>query len=83
MKIYRECNLTSFEPWSGAVDRYKVFTYEQLEELEPILEDMNPDGMSETELNDLFWFEEDYLAQLLGFSDFEEMERRNKQKEEE
>lgn len=82
MEIYRECSLTNFEPWSGAVDRYKVFTYEQLEELETILEEMNPDGMSETELNDLFWFEEDYLAQILGFSDFEEMERHNKEEEE-
>lgn len=31
--------------------------------------------MSETEINDLFWFEEDTIAQWLGFDDFEALER--------
>lgn len=57
MKIYRECSLTYFEPWAGAVDRYNVLTYEQLEQLDPIFEELFPDGADETEINDLFWFE--------------------------
>ena len=83
MKIYRECSLTDFEPWSGGADRYKVLTYEQLKQLEPILEDLFPDGASETEINDLFWFEEDYIAELLGFEDWEALERFNNGEDEE
>ena len=77
MKIYRECSLTDFEPWSGGADRYKVLTHEQLEQLDAVLEEMYPDGASETEINDLFWFEDDYIAELLGFSDWEALERFN------
>lgn len=77
MKIYRECSLTDFEPWSGAKETFKTLTYEQLEQLEPILEALFPDGASETEINDLFWFEEDYIAELLGFEDWEALERFN------
>lgn len=77
MKMYRECSLTDFEPWGGAVDRYKVLTYEQLEQLEPIFDELFPDGAYETEINDLFWFEEDQIAEWLGFEDWEALERFN------
>lgn len=78
MKVYKECSLTDFEPWSGGADRFRVFTYEQLEAIEQELEMLYPDGMDETEINDLFWFEEDTLAEWLGFDDFEALERHNK-----
>lgn len=83
MKIYKECSLTDFEPWSGGADRFKVLTYEQLKLLEPIFEELFPDGVSETEINDIFWFEEDTIAEWLGFSDFEALERHNNGEEEE
>ena len=35
------------------------------------LEDLYPDGMEETEVNDLFWFEEEFLCELIGV-DYEE-----------
>lgn len=77
MKMYRECSLTDFKPWSGGADRYNVLTYEQLEQLEPFFEELFPDGASETEINDLFWFEEDTIAEWLGFEDWEALERFN------
>lgn len=82
MKIYHECSLTDFEPWSGGADRYNVLTYEQLEQLEPIFEEIFPDGADETEINDLFWFEEDTIAEWLGFEDWEALERFNFEGEE-
>ena len=30
--------------------------------------------MTETELNDLFWFEDDFVAVLLGYNNWEELE---------
>jgi hypothetical protein len=58
--------LDSFEPWSGAVTNFKKFTPEQLDDLEQHLCEIYPDGMDETTVNDLFWFEPEWLAGLLG-----------------
>ena len=83
MRIYKECSLTDFEPWSGGADHFRVFTYGQLEQLEPLFEGMFPDGASETEVNDMLWFEADTLAEWLGFEDLEALEKHNNGNEEE
>lgn len=73
MKIYSEQSLKDFEFWSGARDRAKYLTDEQFDTIEAILEDAYPDGMTDTEINDLFWFEEDTIADWLGYNSFEEL----------
>ena len=73
MKISREENLYRFEFWSGARDRAKYLTIEQFDTIENILEDCYPDGLDETTINDLFWFEEDTIAEWLGFDSFEDL----------
>lgn len=83
MKVYKDESLRSFEFWSGAKDTVKYLTYEELDQIEAILEDLYPDGMSETEINDFFWFEEDTIAQWLGYNDFEELMKREEEEEEE
>lgn len=83
MKIYREESLREFEFWSGAKYTAKVLTNEQLDEIESLLEIDNPDGMSETEINDFFWFEEDTIAYWLGFGDFEALRKHNEGNEDE
>lgn len=74
MKIYAEKSLRNFEFWSGACDRVKSLTLEELDQIETILEDIYPDGMDETQINDFFWFEEDTIAEWLGYNSFEELE---------
>ena len=66
MKIYKEENLSNFEFWSGAVANAEEFTLEELDRIGEELEVENPDGMDETEINDLMWFEPEYLASLIG-----------------
>lgn len=73
MKVYSEQSLRDFEFWSGAKDTAKYLTAEQMDTVEAILEEGYPDGMSETEINDIFWFEEDTIAEWLGYTDFEEL----------
>lgn len=72
MKVAKELELQSFEFWSGAVERTKNLTTSDFEVIENELNNLYPDGMDETELNDLFWFEFDFVAQLLGYTDEEE-----------
>lgn len=67
MRISYELDFASFEPWSGAVDTHrKIIEAEKAELFESMLEDCYPDGMSETELNDLLWFEPEWCLQLVG-----------------
>jgi hypothetical protein len=64
MKVISEINLTNFEFWAGAKNH--SFTYNELQEIEFQLEDIYPDGMDETQINDIFWFEEEFLCELIG-----------------
>lgn len=66
MKIYSETNLRNFEFWSGAKDFAANLSCEQLDEVEAILEEEYPDGITDTEINDLFWFEQDTIREWLG-----------------
>ena len=64
MKITKELSLTEFKFWSGA--KQHEFTYSELKELEYTLEDLYPEGCSETDINDLFYFEEEFLCECIG-----------------
>lgn len=68
MKIYRDESLSSFEFWSGAVANAEEFTLEELDRIGEELEalDCEGNGYDETQINDLMWFEPEYLASLIG-----------------
>ena len=82
MKIYKEESLRNFEFWSGAKDRVKYLGDNELDTIESILEEMYPDGVDETQINDIFWFEEDWIAEMLGYNSFEEIMNRDEEDEE-
>ena len=80
MKVFKEVNSYSdFDFWSGARDTVKYLTAEEIEEIFSMLEDIYPEGMEETEVNDFFWFEDDTIAEWLGYSSFEEIMERGEQ----
>ena len=63
----------TYHPWSGAVDTWNTIEEKGLlEELDNLLEDIYPDGLSETELNDLLWFDSEWIFEQLGISEDEE-----------
>ena len=66
MKLTREEALSNFDFWSGAADRVKYLTKNELEAIEKELDVLYPDGMDETQLNDLFWFDFDFICGLIG-----------------
>ena len=67
MTITYELDLNSFQAWSGAKDTLERIQREgKCTELENILEELYPDGMTETELNDLLWFEPETVYEWLG-----------------
>ena len=67
MNITYELDLNRFEAWSGAKDTLERIQREgKCTELENILEELYPDGMTETELNDLLWFDSESVYEWLG-----------------
>ena len=73
MKTTTERSLDGFEAWGGAVETLnRICEEDKIEALESFLEELYPDGMTDTELNDLLWFEEDTVFEWLGIKDEEE-----------
>lgn len=67
MTITYELDLNRFEAWSGAKETLERIQREgKCAELENVLEELYPDGMTETELNDLLWFEPETIYEWLG-----------------
>ena len=83
MTITYELDLNSFQAWSGAKDTLDRIQREgKCAELENILEELYPDGMTETELNDLLWFDSESVYEWLGIRSEEQIEKEIKEAEE-
>lgn len=74
MKTFNEnTTLVNFDAWSGAVDtKERIIQEGKADEFDNLIEELYPDGLSETQLNNILWFEEDLLFETLGISDDEE-----------
>ena len=75
MKICEEKSLRDFEFRGQAQINAELLTSEQLDEVEQILEDTYPNGMDSTVLNDLFWFDRDYLCSIICETEEDVLER--------
>jgi hypothetical protein len=83
MKITKEItDLSEFEAWSGAVDtKNKICDVGKGEAFLTALEDFYPDGIDEVALNDLLWFEDEFVMHLVGLKTDEEIEDEEETKE--
>ena len=76
MTITYELDLNSFEAWSGAKETLERIQREgKCEELENVLEELYPDGMTETELNDLLWLDSESVYEWLGIRSETQIEK--------
>ena len=73
MQITKELDLTNFDFWAGAKEQ--KFSYSELKELEHTIEELYSNGATETQINDLFWFEEEFLCSLIDLNFEEYLER--------
>lgn len=77
MKVTVEVNsYNDFDFWSGAAGTVKYLNSDEIEKIFAILEDAYPNGMTDTALNDFFWFEEETIAEWLGYNNFTEIMNR-------
>ncbi len=73
MTITDEIHIKYFEAWNEARDNLNYLIKNGYDEqLENILNDLYPNGMTATELNDLLWFDFDTIKEWLGIESDEE-----------
>ena len=68
-------NLWNFDFWSGAKDNAEKLTSAEMDRLEAMLPDIFAETPTETQINDLFWFDFDSVCEWLGL-DPEEVQNR-------
>ena len=79
-----ETSLTDFPAWSGAVHTLDVLIEKDLcDTVEACLIDALGEYPTDTEINDMLWFETDAIAEWCGFSSWEALENGEEEEEEE
>lgn len=59
-------DFSSYEPWGAAVSTFdNIQNAGKMDALEQLIDDMYPDGINKTELNDLLAFESDWVYSML------------------
>ena len=67
MQYLVDKKLSDFKFWGGAVDNVARLTSEQLDELDDIISNIyESDTLTETQINDLFWFDFELICEWLG-----------------
>ena len=68
MKTYNEnTTLRNFEAWSGAVEtKNTILENDKGEDFDSLIEELYPDGLSETQLNDILWFDSEWVFENLS-----------------
>ena len=58
--------LLTFDAWSGAVEtKETIIENRKSQQFDQLIEDIFPDGLTDTELNDILWFETDWVYKEL------------------
>ena len=66
MKTYTETTLRNFDAWSGAkYTKEIIIEHNKENDFECLIDELYPDGLSETNLNDILWFEQDWIFESL------------------
>ena len=75
MRIIQEIGIANFDAWSGAVETKQTIIDNNKENaFDSLIEELYPDGLTDTQLNDLLWFDEEWIFESLGICEDEEIE---------
>ena len=68
MKLYTD--LIHYQPWCGARETYALIEMNnKLDELDNLITELYPEGLSMTGLNDILWFDSEWVLGQLGIED--------------
>lgn len=75
MALIVNVGIEGYKPWSGAISTWdEIEEANKVDELEYLLEELYPEGITDTQLNDLLWFESDWIYESLGITEEDEEE---------
>ena len=58
--------LMDFDAWSGAVEtKETIIENRKAQQFDDLIDELYPEGLTETELNDILWFETDWIYDML------------------
>ena len=68
MKVINEnLSIADFEAWSGAKDTVQTIIDNNKEnDFDSLIDELYPDGLTDTQLNDLLWHDSDWCLEQLG-----------------
>ena len=73
MKIITETTFKDFNAWYGAKKTKKIILDAGLEEnFEMLIDEYYPNGISDTKLNLMLWYNADWILEKLGIEEEEE-----------
>ena len=73
MIIKTDTTLREFEAWAGAIyTKNLILDAGKEEEFEELIEEIYPDGLTDTKLNDILWFDGGWILETLGIEEEEE-----------
>ena len=71
--INENLTLADFNAWSGAKDtKETILANNKGEEFDNLIEELYPDGLTDTNLNDILWFDSGWIFESLGIKEEEE-----------
>lgn len=70
MKLYYDFDIESFEAWSGAKDTQQaIIDAGKVAEFNALIDDIFPEGCTETTMNDYLWFDSESIFEMLGLDE--------------
>lgn len=75
MKVYQEIGIRDFDAWQGAIaTKELIIKHNKEDEFDALIEELYPDGIDETQLNDILWFDDEWVFESLNITEEEENE---------
>jgi hypothetical protein len=71
MRVISEMSLTNFEFWAGAKANAEMLTYEELEQIGEVIEELYEE-IEDVTINDIFWFDFAWCCECVGIKYDEE-----------
>lgn len=69
-KILKDFDLEEFEAWSGAIDtKDTIIEHGKAESFSQMINELYPEGVEETHINDILWFDSNWCLDLVGIQD--------------
>ena len=73
--IIDNASISNFDAWSGAIStKETIINNDKENDFDNLIDELYPDGLTDTQLNDLLWHDSDWVLEQLGIEEEEEEE---------